>query len=65
MFRMVAIICFGTVLNCNVMWEEPPRFFDTKKECLIEAVMKANKTKLTLPADVVHFEVGGEPVEVI
>ena len=55
---MVAIICFGTVLNCNVMWEEPPRFFDTKKECLIEAVMKANKTKLTLPADVVHFEVG-------
>ena len=41
---MFAIICAVTVLECNTMYEDPPRTFDTKAECEKALVIKQEKT---------------------
>ena len=45
MFKMFAIICAVTVYECNTMYEDPPRTFATKEECLAAAVIKEKHTK--------------------
>ena len=67
MFKMYAIICAVTVLECNTMYENPPRVFDTKEQCLVAAQMKKDLTIEALTDEdgyltVEHFEVGCEAV---
>ena len=62
---MFAIICAVTVLECNTMYEDPPRTFDTKAECLTAAVEKEKSTREMLTDEdgfltVEHLEVGCE-----
>ena len=64
---MFAIICAVTVFECNTMYEDPPRVFETKEQCMV-----ANKKKKDLTIEeltdedgyltVEHFEVGCEAV---
>ena len=44
MFRMYAIICAVTVFECNSMYEDPPRVFETKEQCMVAAKMKKDLT---------------------
>ncbi len=67
MFKMYAIICAVTVFECNTMYEDPPRVFDTREQCLVAAQMKEDLTiEQLLDEDghlsVEHLEVGCEPV---
>ena len=60
---MFAIVCVVTVLDRNTMYEDPPRTFDTKEECLSAAIIKEEQTiKLLSDEDgyltVEHLEVG-------
>ena len=64
MFKMFAIICAVTVLECNTMYEDPPRIFDTKEECLSAAVVKEKYTREII-GDVEHLEIGCEPVNIV
>ena len=64
---MFAIICAVTVYECNTMYEDPPRTFDTKEECLAAAKIKAEKTReFFLDEDgyltITHLEVGCEQI---
>tara|TARA_Y100001972_G_scaffold119748_1_gene161392 strand:+ start:77 stop:280 length:204 start_codon:yes stop_codon:yes gene_type:complete len=64
---MYAIICAVTVLECNTMYEDPPRIFETKEQCLVAAKMKEDLTKEMLSDEdgylsVEHLEVGCELV---
>jgi hypothetical protein len=68
MFKMYAIICAVTVLECNTMYEDPPRTFETKDECIQAAVIKEKWTRDMLTDEdgyltVEHLEVGCERVE--
>ena len=68
MFKMFAIICAVTVLECNTMYEDPPRTFETEAECLSAAMVKREQTIRMLTDEdgyltVEHFEVGCERVE--
>ena len=68
MFRMYAIICAVTVFECNVMYEDPPRVFETKEQCLVAAKMKEDITREQLIDEdgyltVEHFEVGCEKID--
>ena len=68
MFRMYAIICAVTVFECNVMYEDPPRVFETKEQCLVAAKMKEDFTREQLIDEdgyltVEHFEVGCEKID--
>ena len=70
MFKMFAIICFATVLDCRTMYEDPPRTFETKEECLAAAVVKEATTREQLTDEegfliVEHLEVGCERNETI
>ena len=63
MFKMFAIVCAVTVLECNTMHEDPPRIFDTKAECLSAAKIKEEQTIKFLSDEdgyltVEHLEVG-------
>lgn len=63
MFKMFAIVCAVTVLDCNTMHEDPPRTFDTKEECLSAAKIKEEQTIKFLSDEdgyltVEHLEVG-------
>ena len=67
MFKMFAIICAVTVYECNTMYEDPPRIFDTKEECLAAAKIKEQNTIKLLTdenghLDVTHLEVGCEQI---
>ena len=67
MFKMFAIICAVTVYECNTMYENPPRGFDTKEECLAAATIKEKQTIELLTdedgyLDVTHLEVGCERI---
>mgnify|MGYP001200199727 CR=1 FL=1 len=67
MFKMFAIICAVTVLECNTMYENPPRTFETKEQCLEAAVIKEKATIEMLSDEdgylvVEHLEVGCEQV---
>ena len=68
MFKMYAIICAVTVFECNVMYEDPPRVFETKEQCLVAAKMKEDITREQLIDEdgyltVEHFEVGCEKID--
>ena len=68
MFKMYAIICAVTVFECNVMYEDPPRVFETKEQCLVAAKMKEDFTSEQLIDEdgyltVEHFEVGCEKID--
>ena len=68
MFRMYAIICAVTVFECNSMYEDPPRVFETKEQCLVAAQMKKDFTLEQLIDEdgyltVKHFEVGCERID--
>jgi len=63
MFKMFAIICVVTVLECNTMYEDPPRSFNTEAECLEAAVIKDKETREILSDEdgyltVAHLEIG-------
>ena len=63
MFKMFAVICAVTVLECNTMHEDPPRTFDTEAECLRAATIKREQTLQFLTDEdgfltVEHLEVG-------
>ena len=45
MFKMYAIMCVVTMIDCRTMYEDPPRTFETKKECLAAAVEKEKSTR--------------------
>jgi len=67
MFKLYAIICAVTVLECNVMYEDPPRVFETREQCMVAAKMKGDLTREQLSDEdgyltVEHFEVGCEAV---
>ena len=67
MFKMFAIMCVVTVMDCRTMYEEPPREFATKELCLEAAVEKEKWTRDMLTDEdghltVVHLEVGCEKV---
>ena len=66
MFKMFAVICAVTVFDCNTMYEDPPRLFDTKSECLEAAVEKEKNTRELLTDEgiltIEHLEVGCESV---
>ena len=68
MFKMFAIICAVTVFECNTMYEDPPRIFDTREQCLVAAKMKEDLTREMLTDNdgyltVEHFEVGCERID--
>tara|TARA_B100000902_G_C27319277_1_gene923265 strand:+ start:5014 stop:5226 length:213 start_codon:yes stop_codon:yes gene_type:complete len=63
MFKMYAIICAVTVMNCTTMYENPPRTFETLAECEKAAVPKLKQTNDMLTDEdgyltVEHLEVG-------
>ena len=63
MFKMFAVICAVTVLECNTMYEDPPRTFETRAECLSAASIKQEQTIQFLTDEdgyltVEHLEVG-------
>ena len=67
MFKMFAIICAVTVLECNTMYEDPPRTFNTEEECLEAAVIKDKKTREFLKDEdgfltVEYLEIGCENI---
>ena len=66
MFKMFAIICDVTVLDCRTMYEDPPRIFDTRQECEAASTIKAEQTYDMLTDEgeltVEHFEVGCEKI---
>ena len=41
---MFAIICAVTVLECNTLYENPPRSFNTEAECHEAALIKEKET---------------------
>tara|TARA_B100000902_G_scaffold312894_1_gene303197 strand:+ start:2362 stop:2574 length:213 start_codon:yes stop_codon:yes gene_type:complete len=67
MFKMFAIICAVTVFECNTMYEDPPRTFETKEQCLQEVLIKEKATIEMLSDEdgylgVAHLEIGCEKV---
>ena len=67
---MFAIICVVTVLDCRTMYEDSPRIFNTKEECLAAAVEKEKSTREMLTDEdgfltVEHLEVGCEKEQMI
>tara|TARA_Y100000114_G_scaffold59228_1_gene54202 strand:- start:83 stop:292 length:210 start_codon:yes stop_codon:yes gene_type:complete len=67
MFKMFAVICAVTVLECNRMYEDPPRTFDTIEECKVAIIQKEQNTRDFLTDEdgyltVAHLEVGCETV---
>ena len=65
MFKMFAVMCVVTVVDCRTMYEDPPRIFDTKAECEAAAEIKEKNTVEMLTDEdgfltVEHLEVGCE-----
>ena len=70
MWQMYAIICVVTMMECNVMYENPSRTFETKAKCEEAAVIKEKATREQLTDEdgyltVEHLEVGCERKETI
>jgi len=64
MFKMFAIICVATVLECQIMYENPIRVFDTNAECETAALIKMQETLIILSGtDYKNLEVGCEKIE--
>ena len=68
MFKMFAIICVVSVMDCRTMYEDPPRTFDTRQQCEAASSLKAHKTMEMLTDEgeltVEYFEVGCEKIEI-
>ena len=67
MFKMFAIVCAVTVIECTTMYEDPPRTFDTEEECWSAAKIKTEQTIQFLTDEdgyltVAHLEIGCENV---
>ena len=67
MFKMYAVICIVTMFDCRTMYEDPPRVFDTKEQCMVAAKMKDYITRRYLTDEdghltVEYLEVGCEAV---
>ena len=67
MFKMFAIICAVTVYECNTMYEDPPRTFATKEDCIAAATIKEKQTsEFFLDDDCyqsnTHLEEGSEEI---
>ena len=65
MFKMYAVICIVTMFDCRTMYEDPPRVFDTREQCMVAAKMKDDITREFLTDEdgyltVEHLEVGCE-----
>ena len=63
MFKMFAIMCAVTMLECTTHYEDPPRTFNTEAECLEAAVIKEKETIEMLSDEdgyltVAHLEIG-------
>mgnify|MGYP001384839004 CR=1 FL=1 len=63
MFKMFAIMCAVTVMECNTMYEEPPRTFATEAECQEALIIKQQETVEMLSDEdgyltVAHLELG-------
>ena len=63
MWKMFAIVCAVTVLECNTMYEDPPRTFDTKAECQEALLIKQEQTLQFLTDEdgyltVAHLDLG-------
>ena len=67
MFKMFAIMCVVTMVDCRTMYEDPPRTFDTRQECEAASAIKAEQTFEMLKDEgeltVEYFEVGCEKIE--
>jgi|TARA_B110000211_G_scaffold94447_1_gene110138 hypothetical protein len=64
MYMMYAIICLTTAMNCTVMYENPPRIFDTQAECDTAASIKAEETLSMLSGtEYASLEIGCEKIE--
>ena len=69
MFKMFAIICAVTVFECNTMYEDPPRYFDTIEQCNVAMKMKGDITREQLTDEdgyltVEHLEFGCERADI-
>ena len=67
MFKMFAVMCAVTVMECNTLHEDPPRTFNTEAECLDAAVIKDKETREMLADEdgylsVAHLEIGCENI---
>jgi len=63
MFKMFAIMCVVTVMECNTMYEDPPRSFNTEAECQEALIIKQQETVEMLSDEdgyltVAHLELG-------
>ena len=70
MWQMYAIVCVVTMMECNVMYENPSRTFETKAKCQEAAVIKEKATRKQLTDEdgyltVEHLEEGCERKESI
>tara|TARA_Y100000389_G_scaffold164076_1_gene167620 strand:+ start:529 stop:738 length:210 start_codon:yes stop_codon:yes gene_type:complete len=63
MFKIFAIMCTVTVMECMIMYEEPPRTFNTEAECQEALIIKQQETVEMLSDEdgyltVAHLELG-------
>jgi len=63
MFKMFAIMCAVTVMECHTLFEEPPRTFTTEAECQEALIIKQQETVEMLSDEdgyltVAHLELG-------
>ena len=63
MFKMFAIMCAVTMLECTTHYEDPPRTFNTEAECQEALIIKQQETVEMLSDEdgyltVAHLEVG-------
>ena len=63
MFKIFAIMCTVTVMDCLTMFEEPPRTFNTEAECQEALLIKQEETFKMLSNEdgsltVAHLELG-------
>jgi hypothetical protein len=63
MFKMFAIMCAVTVMECTTHYEDPPRTFNTEAECQEALVIKQEETVKMLSDEdgyltVAHLELG-------
>ena len=63
MFKMFAIMCAVTMLECTTHYEDPPRTFNTEAECQEALVIKQEETVRMLSDEdgyltVAHLELG-------
>ena len=63
MFKMFAIMCAVTVMECQTLYENPPRTFATEAECQEALIIKQQETVEMLSDEdgyltVAHLELG-------